>query len=168
MSGVVLWLMYPCQFGQRNCNRAKQDICSLLGITTLLGITWGLVFFSFGQLTTAALYSFSILNSLQGLLNLPQFKCIQYITAMRTSHWCFNDTTYSCFEISHPSPNQLDYAKKLKAFFITKLQTWSKSNCRVCGFYSHCKNKIILYIKQKVNGIKPKSPFIYVQWLKRF
>lgn len=84
MSGVVSWLMYPCQFGQRNCNRAKQDICSLLGITTLLGITWGLIFFSFGQLTTAALYPFSILNSLQGLLNLP-WLCIQYITVLSTS-----------------------------------------------------------------------------------
>lgn len=64
---------FASQFGQRDCDRAKRDICSLLGVTILLGITWGLVFFSFGSLTTAGLYPFCILNSLQGLHNLLQF-----------------------------------------------------------------------------------------------
>ncbi|XP_078017969.1 adhesion G-protein coupled receptor G5-like isoform X1 [Epinephelus lanceolatus] len=55
------------EFGKSDPGRAKRDICTLLGVTTLLGITWGLVFFSFGYLTTPGLYLFCILNSLQGL-----------------------------------------------------------------------------------------------------
>ncbi|XP_063737768.1 adhesion G-protein coupled receptor G5-like isoform X2 [Eleginops maclovinus] len=54
------------KYGQSDSNRAKKDICMLLGVTTLLGITWGLVFFSFGYLTMTGLYLFCILNSLQG------------------------------------------------------------------------------------------------------
>ncbi|KAJ8417877.1 hypothetical protein AAFF_G00227200 [Aldrovandia affinis] len=47
-------------------SQAWKGICSILGITCLLGITWGLVFFSFGQLPTPAIYLFCVLNSLQG------------------------------------------------------------------------------------------------------
>ncbi|XP_030269355.1 adhesion G-protein coupled receptor G1-like isoform X2 [Sparus aurata] len=62
----VLSLRHSKEFGQRNHDRAKREILTLLGITVLLGIPWGLVFFSFGYLTTAGLYPFCILNSLQG------------------------------------------------------------------------------------------------------
>ncbi|KAL3992612.1 uncharacterized protein ACER0C_009886 [Sarotherodon galilaeus] len=62
----VWTLRKSTEFGQSNRDRAKKDICTLLGVMTLLGITWGLVFFSFGYLTTAGLYLFCILNSLQG------------------------------------------------------------------------------------------------------
>ncbi|XP_029281581.1 adhesion G-protein coupled receptor G1 isoform X1 [Cottoperca gobio] len=64
----VLSLRHSKEFGQSDSNRAKKDICSLLGVTTLLGVTWGLIFFSFGYLTTPVLYLFCILNSLQGFL----------------------------------------------------------------------------------------------------
>ncbi|XP_041646361.1 adhesion G-protein coupled receptor G5-like [Cheilinus undulatus] len=50
-----------------HADRAKRDICTLLGITALLGIPWGLIFFSFGYLTVPGLYAFCILNSLQGV-----------------------------------------------------------------------------------------------------
>ncbi|KAI9517882.1 hypothetical protein NQZ68_001051 [Dissostichus eleginoides] len=63
----VVSLHQSKKFGQSDSNRAKKDICTLLGVTALLGITWGLVFFSFGYLTTPGLYLFCILNSLQGL-----------------------------------------------------------------------------------------------------
>ncbi|XP_051235835.1 adhesion G-protein coupled receptor G2 [Dicentrarchus labrax] len=62
----VVSLRQSKEFGQRDHDRAKRDICTLLGVITLLGITWGLVFFSFGYLATAGLYLFCILNSLQG------------------------------------------------------------------------------------------------------
>ncbi|XP_029353731.1 adhesion G-protein coupled receptor G1-like [Echeneis naucrates] len=51
---------------KRDSAQVMQDICTLLGITTLLGLPWGLIFFSFGQLTTPGIYAFCILNSLQG------------------------------------------------------------------------------------------------------
>ncbi|XP_035538089.1 adhesion G-protein coupled receptor G5-like [Morone saxatilis] len=62
----IVSLRQSKEFGQSDHDRAKRDICTLLGVITLLGITWGLVFFSFGYLATAGLYLFCILNSLQG------------------------------------------------------------------------------------------------------
>ncbi|XP_077336872.1 adhesion G-protein coupled receptor G2 isoform X2 [Lithobates pipiens] len=43
-----------------------QDVRSVAGITCLLGITWGLGFFSFGPGKTVIQYLFAIFNSLQG------------------------------------------------------------------------------------------------------
>ncbi|XP_026234270.1 adhesion G-protein coupled receptor G5-like [Anabas testudineus] len=59
----VIILRQKNEFGQSNGNRVKRNIFTLLGVTTLLGITWGLVFVS---LTIPGLYLFCILNSLQG------------------------------------------------------------------------------------------------------
>ncbi|XP_077376454.1 adhesion G-protein coupled receptor G5-like [Festucalex cinctus] len=62
----LIGLPHRKRFGQGERGRAKQNISTLLGVSTLLGITWGLIFFSFGHLTTAGLYVFCVLNSLQG------------------------------------------------------------------------------------------------------
>ncbi|CAI5646271.1 adhesion G-protein coupled receptor G2 [Oreochromis niloticus] len=62
----VLNVGYNKEFGQLHQKQVRKAICALLGVSTLLGITWGLVFFSFGYLTTVALYLFCVLNSLQG------------------------------------------------------------------------------------------------------
>lgn len=63
----VFSLLHKKEYGQSNCDRAKQNIAMLVGVTILLGITWGLIFFSFSELTTAGLYLFCILNSTQGV-----------------------------------------------------------------------------------------------------
>ncbi|KAL1007064.1 hypothetical protein UPYG_G00081400 [Umbra pygmaea] len=58
--------------------RAGRNIFTVLGITCLLGLTWGIIFFSFGQLTKPGLYLFCVLNSLQGVflfLWFCVFKC---------------------------------------------------------------------------------------------
>ncbi|XP_044061001.1 adhesion G-protein coupled receptor G2-like [Siniperca chuatsi] len=78
--GRIVRLCKTKEFGQRDSKRAKRDVCTLLGVTTLLGITWGLVFFSFGYLTTPGLYLFCILNSLQGF-----FIFLWFVMSLRKS-----------------------------------------------------------------------------------
>uniref|UniRef100_A0AAX7TV79 Adhesion G-protein coupled receptor G2 n=1 Tax=Astatotilapia calliptera TaxID=8154 RepID=A0AAX7TV79_ASTCA len=43
-----------------------QDVRSVLGITILLGLTWGFAFFAWGPVNLAFMYLFAICNSLQG------------------------------------------------------------------------------------------------------
>nr|XP_015223884.1 PREDICTED: G-protein coupled receptor 56-like isoform X2 [Lepisosteus oculatus] len=60
--------------------KAFKDICGILGITCLLGTSWGLVFLSFGPVNLPSLYLFSILNSLQD--------CPQYLLTSLSSDSC--------------------------------------------------------------------------------
>nr|XP_061819558.1 adhesion G-protein coupled receptor G5-like isoform X2 [Nerophis lumbriciformis] len=62
----VLGLHPRKEVGGGERGRAVRDVITLLGVATLLGVTWGLIFLSFGHLTTAGLYLFCTLNSLQG------------------------------------------------------------------------------------------------------
>uniref|UniRef100_A0A3Q3JZR7 G-protein coupled receptors family 2 profile 2 domain-containing protein n=1 Tax=Monopterus albus TaxID=43700 RepID=A0A3Q3JZR7_MONAL len=43
-----------------------QDVRSVVGITILLGLTWGFAFFAWGPVNLAFMYLFAIFNSLQG------------------------------------------------------------------------------------------------------
>ncbi|XP_066504107.1 adhesion G-protein coupled receptor G2-like [Hoplias malabaricus] len=68
MSVVVtrtIFLKRPEMPGQRK--RKAKDICTFLGINCLLGISWGLIFLSFGKGSTIGLYLFCIFNSLLGV-----------------------------------------------------------------------------------------------------
>ncbi|KAB5558836.1 hypothetical protein PHYPO_G00021770 [Pangasianodon hypophthalmus] len=46
---------------------SHKDICTVLGLTFLMGMTWGLAFFTSGYTNYFILYLFCICNSLQGL-----------------------------------------------------------------------------------------------------
>lgn len=52
--------------------RNNRAFCSVLGLTCILGLTWGLGFFSIGYTNYVILYTFTILNSLQGNDPIPQ------------------------------------------------------------------------------------------------
>ncbi|XP_061669526.1 adhesion G-protein coupled receptor G5-like [Syngnathoides biaculeatus] len=71
---------YSEQLGQDQRGRAKRSVVTLLGVGTLLGVTWGLIFFSFGHLRTGGLYLFCILNSLQGF-----FIFLWFVMSLRKS-----------------------------------------------------------------------------------
>lgn len=43
-----------------------QNVRSVVGLTILLGLTWGFAFFAWGPVNLAFMYLFSIFNSLQG------------------------------------------------------------------------------------------------------
>ncbi|XP_035992178.1 adhesion G-protein coupled receptor G6-like [Fundulus heteroclitus] len=67
--GIAKWLMggnFSKQMAASKKNKAKREIFTLLALMVLLGLTWGLIFFSFGHLTTPGIYLFCVLNSLQG------------------------------------------------------------------------------------------------------
>ncbi|XP_035754709.1 adhesion G-protein coupled receptor G5 [Egretta garzetta] len=65
---------------RRQKEQARKDWAMVLGLTCLLGITWGLAFFSFNVCLIPQLYLFTILNSLQGL-----FVCLWYVSVHRRS-----------------------------------------------------------------------------------
>ncbi|NWW85054.1 AGRG5 protein, partial [Rhynochetos jubatus] len=65
---------------QRHKGQARKDWATVLGLTCLLGTTWGLAFFSFSIVRIPQLYLFTILNSLQGL-----FVCLWYVSVHRRS-----------------------------------------------------------------------------------
>ncbi|XP_060742154.1 adhesion G protein-coupled receptor G3-like [Tachysurus vachellii] len=63
-----------CQIYKRQCMNVSgsnlpscKDICTVLGLTFLLGMTWGLAFFTSGHINYPVLYLFCICNTLQGL-----------------------------------------------------------------------------------------------------
>ncbi|XP_038144285.1 adhesion G-protein coupled receptor G2-like [Cyprinodon tularosa] len=67
---LIKWFMGPHfskERRQAERNAAKKKMFTLLVLMVLLGLTWGLIFFSLGYVNTPVLYIFCIVNSLQGL-----------------------------------------------------------------------------------------------------
>ncbi|NXN17498.1 AGRG1 protein, partial [Indicator maculatus] len=69
-NSVMLGAMLREVLRQNKAGHKLQHLLALLGLSILLGIPWALVFFSFssGAFRLASLYTFTIINSLQGFL----------------------------------------------------------------------------------------------------
>ncbi|XP_030009686.1 adhesion G-protein coupled receptor G2 isoform X3 [Sphaeramia orbicularis] len=67
----VVVLVQLCRIKKQNPHNVQhrttlQDVRSVVGITILLGLTWGFAFFAWGPLNLPFMYLFAIFNSLQG------------------------------------------------------------------------------------------------------
>ncbi|XP_025959821.2 adhesion G-protein coupled receptor G5 [Dromaius novaehollandiae] len=85
---VLLIVMRMLRSRRHQKGMARKDWVTVLGLTYLLGTTWGLAFFSFGVFFIPQLYLFTILNSLQGL-----FICLWYHTVHRRTDRDSSSTT---------------------------------------------------------------------------
>ncbi|XP_040907220.1 adhesion G-protein coupled receptor G2 isoform X2 [Toxotes jaculatrix] len=67
----IVVLVQLCRIKRQNPHNVQhrttlQDVRSVMGITILLGLTWGFAFFAWGPLNLPFMYLFAIFNSLQG------------------------------------------------------------------------------------------------------
>ncbi|XP_060796932.1 adhesion G-protein coupled receptor G2-like isoform X2 [Neoarius graeffei] len=83
---------------------SHKDICTVLGLTFLLGMTWGLVFFTSGYTNYPVLYLFCIFNSLQGLFLFLWFygtmKRSRRLEAQTSTMSAANSNTATAYESS--------------------------------------------------------------------
>lgn len=64
-----------------------QDVRSVLGITILLGLTWGFAFFAWGPVNLAFMYLFAICNSLQGELTFSELVCEIMVISLKSGQF---------------------------------------------------------------------------------
>ncbi|XP_043935419.1 adhesion G-protein coupled receptor G5-like [Protopterus annectens] len=69
--------------------------CAIVGLTSILGIIWGLTFFSFGHMLLPQIYLFTILNSLQGFFILLWSCHLRHQTGTTSSTNSTNQTSVS-------------------------------------------------------------------------
>ncbi|KAL0994020.1 hypothetical protein UPYG_G00116830 [Umbra pygmaea] len=67
----VVVMVQLCRIKRQNPHNLKhrngvQDLRSVIGLTLLLGLSWGFAFFAWGPVNTAFMYLFAIFNSFQG------------------------------------------------------------------------------------------------------
>ncbi|CAM5150295.1 unnamed protein product [Eretmochelys imbricata] len=78
---VVAWKLFSLQratAGKEEKIKAWKGGLTVLGLSCLLGGTWGLAFFTYGAMSVPAAYLFTVLNSLQGLFIFIWFAVLYY------------------------------------------------------------------------------------------
>ncbi|XP_075796555.1 adhesion G protein-coupled receptor G3 isoform X2 [Pelodiscus sinensis] len=79
--GAVVWKLCGLRrttAGKEAKIEAWKGGLTVLGLSCLLGATWGLAFFTYGTMSVPALYLFTVLNSLQGLFIFIWFAVLYY------------------------------------------------------------------------------------------
>ncbi|KAG6927042.1 adhesion G protein-coupled receptor G3, partial [Chelydra serpentina] len=77
----VAWKLFILQHttaGKEEKIEAWKGGLTVLGLSCLLGATWGLAFFTYGAMSVPAVYLFTVLNSLQGLFIFIWFAVLYY------------------------------------------------------------------------------------------
>uniref|UniRef100_A0A8C0QQK5 Adhesion G protein-coupled receptor G3 n=1 Tax=Chelonoidis abingdonii TaxID=106734 RepID=A0A8C0QQK5_CHEAB len=100
---VVAWKLFCLQratAGKEEKLEAWKGGLTVLGLSCLLGATWGLAFFTYGATSVPAVYLFTVLNSLQGLFIFIWFTVLYYpkkdaATSTSSSGKNVEDTTAS-------------------------------------------------------------------------
>lgn len=60
--------------GSENTKRNGKNVFIIFGLCSILGVSWGFVFFAYGVLRIPAYYIFTILSSFQGISDLRSRK----------------------------------------------------------------------------------------------
>ncbi|KAM4546072.1 uncharacterized protein PAE49_018501 isoform 2-T2 [Odontesthes bonariensis] len=131
-----------------------QDVRSVVGITILLGLTWGFAFFAWEPVNLAFMYLFAIFNSLQGFF-LFIFHCAVKENVRR--QW----KTYLCCGRMRLSENsewsRTATQKTVKKGSLTKVTSLQSSNFSRGNNSSSSSSFLASESSEQINGIS--SPF---------
>ncbi|CAB1333048.1 unnamed protein product [Coregonus sp. 'balchen'] len=124
LSMFVVVMVQLCRIKSQNPHNMRhrnglQDLRSVLGITLLLGLTWGFAFFAWGPVNLAFMYLFAIFNSFQGFF-IFVFYCAVKENVRR--QW----RTYLCCDWSRTA-TQKTGKKSLSVTRATSLRSYNSS-----------------------------------------
>ncbi|KAM6907597.1 adhesion G-protein coupled receptor G2 [Xenentodon cancila] len=129
-----------------------QDVRSVIGITVLLGLTWGFAFFAWGPVHLAFMYLFAIFNSLQGFF-IFVFHCA--VKESVRKQW----RTYLCFGKMRVLENSewSRTATQKKKSSLTKVTSLHSSRFSHGNNSSSFSSFLVSDSSERINGIG--SPF---------
>lgn len=74
MTFIIIMTLLTCRkranSGKEYINRNSKSAMVVFGLCSILGVSWGFVFFAYGALQIPAYYIFTVLSSFQGISGL--------------------------------------------------------------------------------------------------